>query len=467
MFKQFGRVTRSIALVAFCLIAARYAPAQTPSAAAAAAPSAEQLAAKMDEYMDAAVRVNHFSGSVLVARDGRPVFSKGYGMANRELGVTNTPQTLFRLGSITKPFTATAVMLLQERGKLSVGDSVCKYLSGCPAAWRPVTVRHLLTHTSGIKSYTDLPGYSETMALPVTHDEMLARFRDQPLGFAPGEKYEYSNSGYYLLGVVIERASGKPYADFLRESIFEPLGMTSTVYDSGRLVIRNRASGYTAMGDTFVNAAYIDMSVPFAAGALLSNVEDLLRWDQALYTEKLLSRKSLEEMLTPSKEDRGYGWAVRERLGRRVVEHDGSVNGFYASLSRFPAERVTVIVLSNHSSFSTRGIANDLTAIAFGAPYKIPAERKAIALDARTLEQYTGQYQLPSGPVINITHEGGKLMRQVGPQPKIELLAASETEFFQKMTDLQITFVKDERGRVTGYLIRRTGRAQAFAPKIK
>lgn len=458
MLKRFGRATRLAALAAVCLLALQPAAAQSPDA--------PQLAARIDEYMGAAVRFNHFSGSVLVARDGPPVLSKGYGMANYELGVPNTPQTVFRLGSITKPFTAAAVMLLQERGKLSVGDSVCKYLSDCPAAWQPVTLRHLLTHTSGIKNFTDLPDYPKTMALPATHEEMLARFKDRPLEFAPGEKYTYSNSGYYLLGVVIERASGKAYADFLRENIFEPLGMTSTGYDSNSLLIRNRASGYRMQGDSLVNAAYIDMSVPFAAGALYSSVEDLLRWDQAFYTEKLLTRRSLEEMLTPFKEERGYGWGVRKRFDRQVVEHDGGINGFVSSLSRFPADRLTVIVLSNNGSFSTRGIANDLTAIAFGAPYKIPEERKAIALDARTLEKYVGQYQPPAGSVINVTYENGKLMRQIGAQPKVELFAASETEFFLKGTNLQISFVTNPQGQVTGQLMRRDGR-EVLAPKIK
>jgi CubicO group peptidase (beta-lactamase class C family) len=460
MCNEFGRLFR---LVALCLLAFQNAPAQSPPAPP---PSGQQLAAKVDEYMSAAVRVNQFSGSVLVALDGRPVVSKGYGMANYELGVPNTPQTVFRLGSITKTFTATAIMMLQERGRLSVNDSVCKHLSDCPTAWQPVTVRHLLTHTSGIANFTDLPDYPKTMALPVTHEGMLARFRERPLEFAPGEKYGYSNSGYYLLGVVVERASGRPYADFLRENIFEPLGMTSTGYDTSRQIIRNRASGYVAQGDSFVNALYIDMSVPFAAGALYSSVEDLLRWDQALYTEKLLSRKSLGEMLTPFREGRGYGWAVRERFGRRVVEHDGSINGFYSSLSRFPAERVAVIVLSNRGGLSTRGIADDLSAVLFGAPYKLPEERRAIALDARTLEKYVGQYQLPSGSVINVTYEGGKLMRQIGAHPKVELFAASETEFFMKLSDVQISFVRDARGRVTGQLMRRGGR-ETLAPKVK
>ena len=463
MRMKFNRVNKSFALVVLCLLATHHAPAQSPGAPTQ---SAQQTVAKVEEYMNAAVRVNRFSGSILVARDGQPEISKGYGMANYELDVPNTPRTVFRIGSITKTFTATAIMMLQEHGKLSVSDSICKHLPDCPTAWQPITIRHLLTHTLGITNFTALPDYAKTMSLPVTHVSQIGRVRDKPLEFAPGEKHSYSNSGYYLLGVIIERASEKSYADFLQENIFKPLGMTATGYDDNRRVVKNRASGYMVQGDEFVNALYIDMSIPFAAGALISTVEDLLRFDQALYTEKLLSRKSLDEIFTPFKEERGYGWGVRKRFDRQVTEHDGGINGFFTSLSRFPADRITVVVLGNNGNLSTRGIANDLSAIVFGAAYKIPEPRKAIALDRKTLEKYVGQYQPPQGSIITVTLENGKLMRQVGQQPKVEVFAESDTEFFLKGNDLTIKFVVDAQGRVTGQLLRRAGR-EILAPKIK
>jgi CubicO group peptidase (beta-lactamase class C family) len=451
------------ALITLCLFAVQYAPAQSPGAPAQ---SARQIAAKVDEYMNAAVRVKRFSGSVLVARDGRPVIGKGYGMANYELGVPNTPQTVFRLGSITKPFTAVAIMMLQERGKLNVNDSVCKHLGECPAAWRPVTIRHLLTHTSGLPDYGSSPGFRNLLSLPVTHAGMLERFKDLPQEFAPGEKAVYNNFAYYLLGVIIERASGKTYEDFLGENIFEPLGMTGTGYDSSSRVIRNRAAGYAPQGGALVNAPYIDMSIPYAAGALYSTVEDLLRWEQALYTERLLSRKSLDEMFTPVMEERGYGWTVRKQFDRLTTEKDGSINGFNTFLARFPAERVTVIVLGNNAGVSARGISLDLSAIVFGEPYKLPQERRAIALDAKTLGKYVGQYQPPRGSVITVTYENGRLMRQVGQQPKVELFAESETEFFLKDVDVLTTFVTDGQGRVTGMVLHVGGR-DTPVPKIK
>ena len=416
--------------------------------------------------MNAAARVNNFSGSILVARDGKPIITKSYGMANYELGVANTPQTVFRLGAITKAFTATAVIMLQERGKLNVNDSVCKYLNDCPQTWQPVTLRHLLTHTSGIPSYTELPDYNKTTMLPVTHAEMIGRFRDKPLEFAPGEKAVYNNSGYYLAGVIIERVSGKTYEEFLQENIFTPLEMNGTGYDSPRRVIKNRAAGYAMPGGTRINAPYIDMTVPFAAGALYSTVEDLYKFDRALEGEKLLTRKSVDEMQMPFKKEYAYGWDVLTELGRRKIERGGVINGYTANLSRFTDDRVTIIALGNNTNSHVRSATLDLAAIVFGAPYKIPRERQAIKLDRKTLEKYAGQYQPESGSIITITLEDGKLMRQIGTQAKVELFAETETEFFMKGGDTLIKFVTDAQGRVTGQLVRRAGR-EGLAPKIK
>lgn len=344
-------------------------------------------------------------------------------MANYELDVPNTPNTVFRLGSLTKQFTAMAVMMLQERNKLNVQDSICKYLDNCPAAWQPITIRHLLTHTSGIPNFTEFPDYEKTMLLSVTQTSIIERLRDKPLEFAPGEKFKYSNSGYYLLGVIIERASGKFYADFLQENIFAPLGMKNTGYDSSSRIIKNRAAGYVRQGDAIINDSYIDMTSVFAAGALYSTTEDLLLWDKALYTEKLVSRKSLDEMFTPFKDfspgvGYAYAWTIEKQFDRQVVSHSGHINGFAAYIMRFPSERVTVIVLSNNISAPSQRIASDLSAIVFGAAYKIPQERKTITVASETLDGYNS---------------------------------------FLKAVDAQIMFIKDAQGRVTGLVLHQGG----------
>ena len=437
----------------------------------AAAP-APQLTEKLDAYLAAAVEVNHFSGTVLVARDGRPIFTKAYGMASIELDVPNTTRTVFRLGSITKGFTSAAVMMLQERGKLSVHDPICKFLSGCPAAWQPVTIRHLLTHTSGIPSYTNLPEYGKNMPLPMTHETMIARMRELPLDFPAGEQYRYSNTGYYLLGMIIELASGKTYENFLQENIFTPLGMSSSGYDSSRRIIKNRANGYSLQAGTLANTFYLDMTIPFAAGALYSSVDDLLRWEQALYTEKLLTRKSLDETFTPVIEGRGYGWGIRTRFERQVIELDGGINGFSSSLSRFPDGRITVIVLANNRDVPTRDVANDLSAIVFNAPYSMPAAHTAITLDAKTLERYAGQYRSPAASPLSpntvhtVTVQNGRLMRRVNDSPAIELHPESETTFFLDVPGILVSFELDAAGRATAMIVRRSGR-ETRAEKIK
>lgn len=428
--------------------------------------SPQQIAAKVDEYMAASVRVHRFTGAILVARNDQPVISKGYGMANFETETPNTPQTKFRLGSVTKQFTALAIVMLQERGKLSVNDSVCKYLADCPQTWQPVTIRNLLTHTSGIPNYTDFPNFAQTMSTRMTPAALVDTFRNKPLEFAPNEKYEYSNSGYHLLGLIIEQASGKSYADFLQENIFTPLAMNNTGYDSNRAIIKNRASGYTQQGDKLANALYIDMSIPYSAGALYSTIEDMLRWEQALYTTKLVTQKSLEEIFTPFKNNYGYGWLITNQFNRKVVAHGGSIPGFESFIARFPDDHVTVIVLSNNERAPSEKIATDLSAIVFGENYKIPRERRAIAVDAKTLDAYVGQYQLAPTFIITITHENKRLMAQATGQPKFELFAESETEFFLKAVDAQVTFVKDGSGRVTQLILHQGGR-DLPAPKIK
>jgi CubicO group peptidase (beta-lactamase class C family) len=326
------------------------------------------VAGKIDEVMRARVKSDRFSGTVLVARGGEVIARRGYGMADLEHDVPNAPETKFRLGSVTKQFTAMAVLILQERGKLDVQEKVKTYLADSPGAWDDVTLHHLLTHTSGIPSYTGLPGYAAKMREPTTPDELLARFKDLPLEFAPGERFKYSNSGYAVLGKVIEAASGKGYAEFLGEAIFKPLGMNDTGYDRAAPLLKHRASGYGRTPFGLVNALFIDMSIPYAAGALYSTVDDLLVWDRALYTEKLVSKKSLDAMFTSNKDGYGYGWFITKASGRTVIGHGGGVNGFSTDIKRFPDEKLCVIVLSNVVGTPAGDVGRDLASAVLGPP---------------------------------------------------------------------------------------------------
>ena len=410
--------------------------------------------------MNAAVKVDGFSGSVLVARDGKPIVSKGYGMANIELSVPNSPQTVFRLGSITKQFTGMAIAMLQERGKLSVSDSVCKYVADCPSAWKPITVKNLLTHTSGITNYTAFPDFAKTTISPITNAEMIGILKEKPLDFAPGEKFSYSNSGYYVLGEIIEKTSGKTYADFLQENIFTPLGMNDTGYDNPLTIIKNRASGYQRQSGEVINASYMDMTVPYAAGSLYSTTGDLLLWDQALYTDKLLTNKSLEESFTPLEGDSGYayGWGIGKKFNRKSISHGGGIYGFATDISRFPDDKVTVVVLTNIQGSPAGRVSNDLAAIVFGEKYEIAKERKSIAVDASILKKYVGEYKIEQPSIlISVLFEDGKLFGQLGGQSKFELLPETETTFFSKDVNATITFAKDAKGQVTGLTLNQGG----------
>jgi CubicO group peptidase (beta-lactamase class C family) len=330
--------------------------------------------AKIEEYMQAQVSRNGFSGTILLARDGKPLVANGYGFANVEWQVRNTRDTKFRIGSITKQFTSMVIMQLREDGKLKLEDSVCTFVTPCPDTWKPVTIHHLLTHTSGIPSYTGLAEWRQVMMQPQTIEQMLGFFRNLPLQWTPGEKYAYNNSGYFLLGVVIEKITGKKYEEVIRERIFTPLGMKDTGYDWTSTIIPKRAAGYVGVGAELRNAPPLDMQQPYAAGALYSTVEDLLTWDQALYTEKLLPGAAKEKMWTPALENYAYGWGVREAapqtFGYKRLLHGGGINGFSAHLIRVPELKVTAIVLSNNSTNSSTRVANDLLAIYFGQPVK-------------------------------------------------------------------------------------------------
>jgi CubicO group peptidase (beta-lactamase class C family) len=428
-----------------------------------ASASAQDLAPKFDEYMSALANQGRFVGSVLVARDGKIVFGKGYGMANVELDVPNTPQTRFRLGSITKQFTATAILLLQERGKLSVTDPICKYVDNCPPAWSEVTIHHLLSHTGGIPNFTSFPDYMPKMMLPVTTSEMIARFKDKPLDFKPGEKWSYSNSGYFLLGAIIEKAAGESYERFLQKNIFDPLKLTGTGYDHFDAILNHRAAGYSLAKGKMVNSAFLDMTQPYSAGSLYSTVEDLCRWNEALFGGKVVSAKSFEMMTTPVKNNYGYGLGVETRLNRKMISHGGGINGFATFIARFPDEKVSIVVLRN-ADYGIPGpgkISQDLAAILFGEKYEIPAAVTEVKVDSKILDAYVGQYQLAPTFVITISKENDGLMAQATGQPKLTLFAQSETVFFSKAVDLKMTFVRGDDGKVTHLILHQGGDRQA------
>ena len=412
----------------------------------------------IDAYMQAVVRVQEFSGSVLVAQNGSTILSRGYGLASIEHAVANTPQTKFRIGSITKQFTSMAIMMLSDRGKLDIADPIGKYLSNTPEAWGDVTIHHLLTHTSGIPSYTSLPEYRDKMMLEQNQEQMVARFRDLPLEFDPGQEHRYSNSGYFLLGMIIEDVSGTTYDEFLRNEIWSPLQMQDTGYEHQRVVLKHRASGYARRSDGPIRARYLDMTQPYSAGSLYSTVEDLNRWDQALRRRELISADSYKRMYTPEKDNYAYGWHVGESHGRSAISHGGGINGFSSFILRIPDETLCVVVLSNIQQASSGRIAHDLAAIILGETYEIPQQPKLITVDASIFDSYVGDYVLRPELVLTISRDRDWLMAKLGGEPAMRLEPTSKTEYLEKITGAKLTFLQNETGDTEAILLRQGGR---------
>lgn len=415
--------------------------------------------ARMDQIVQSYAANHQFMGTALVARGSQVLFSKGYGSANLEWDVPNAPNTKFRLGSVTKQFTAASILLLEERGKLSVNDPVKKHLPDAPAAWDKITIFHLLTHTSGIPSFTGFPDYPKLEPFAVTPADLVARFRDKPLEFDPGEKWNYSNSGYVLLSYLIEKVTGDKYEKFVRENIFTPLGMKDSGYDSNSAVIPHRASGYVSGKNGFENAGFIHMSVPLGAGALYSTTEDLLKWEQGLFGGKVLQPASLEKMTTPFKNNYAFGLQVDTGGGRKVIQHGGGIEGFNTDLEYFPESKITVVVLGNVNGQAPGEIAKKLGALAHGDAVKLPSERKEITLDSNVLNRYVGAYQLAQGPAMLITLEGNQLVSKLGNQPPAPIFPESETTFFLKVVDAQLEFPKTEaQGKASQLTLHQNGR---------
>ncbi|HTJ22897.1 MAG TPA: serine hydrolase [Gemmatimonadaceae bacterium] len=425
-----------------------------------------QDTARMNQVVQAYVAQDHYMGTVLVAKGPRVIFSKGYGSADLEWNVANAPNTKFRLGSVTKQFTAASILLLEERGKLSVQDPVKKYVADAPASWDKITIFNLLTHTSGIANFTSFPDYPRLQPFATTAEEEVKRLFDKPLDFQPGERWNYSNSGFVVLTYVIEKASGQPYATFVRDNIFTPLGMTESGYDSNSEVIAHRASGYVFENGHYANAGYINMTVPQGAGALYSTTEDLLKWEQGLFGGKLLTPASLKKMTTPFKNNYAFGLEVDTTPGHRVIQHGGGIEGFNTIVSYYPDDQLTVVVLANVNGAAPGQIAPKLAALARGEQVTLASERKSITLDAKTLASYVGAYRMEAGPVMLVTLDGDQLMSKLGNQQAIPILPESRTMFFPKGVDAALEFSNlDAQGRPTVLTLHQNGRSQR-APRL-
>ena len=406
------------------------------------AASAQDMA-RMEQVIQSHVSAGTFMGTVLVARDGAVILDKAYGMANLEWDVPNTPATKFRLGSITKQFTAAAILLLEERGKLKVDDRVKAYLPDSPMAWDRITIFNLLTHSAGIPNFTSSPDYNTIKLSARSADAAVVAFRDRPLDFGPGEKMSYSNSGYLVLGAIIEKVSGQTYEKFVAENLFAPAGMTDSGYDSNTAIMKRRASGYIRAPGGYSNAGYLHMSIPHAAGALYSTTHDLLKWEQALFAGKIVSKASLDRMITPFKNDYALGLTSTLVNGRRRIAHGGGIDGFNTQLAYYPDSKTVVTVLSNVNGMVPDVLAGQLGALVHGDSVTLTAERKEITVPAATLDKHVGVYELAPAVTITIAREGDGLTSQLTGQGRNAIFPQSETLFFLKVVDAQLEFAAD------------------------
>ncbi len=555
---------------------------------------AQDKAGKIDQLISLYNKYGQFNGSALVADNGKVIYQKGVGLANMEWNIPNTSETKFRLGSITKQFTATLILQLVEQGKIKLDGKLIDYLPDYRQdTGAKITIHNLLSHTSGIPSYTSLPGFFTNVSRnPFAVDDFIKKYASGDLEFEPGTRFVYSNSGYFLLGAIIEKVTGKPYEQALRENIFDPLGMKNTGYDHWGAIIGKRATGYTKTPRGYETAPYLDMSIPYAAGSLYSTVEDLYLWDQALYGEKILSAKSKELMFKPNLSNYGYGFVMTKatlapptKLAVPVIQHNGGINGFSTVIVRMVPEKRLIVLLDN----TERGqyldkIVLDIMSVLYNQPYEMPkrsiadvlfntivekdvasaikqyremkagssageydlsemevnrlgyqllqtrkvadaieifklnvelfpqasnvydslgeaymvhgdkelaianykksleldpknanaivklaslaVERKEVKVDPKIYDSYAGEYELAPDFTITVTSENGKLMTQATGQPKFELFPSSETEFFLKIVEAQVTFVKDAQGKVTQLILNQNGR-KMLARKIR
>lgn len=345
---------------------------------------------QVDDYISARMRQLHIPGlSLAIVRDGRITKSQGYGFANLELKAPATKKTVYEIGSNTKQFTAAAIMILVEDGKIHLEDSIAKYFPAAPEAWHDITIRHLLSHTSGIQNHVAVPHWLDVFKTDLafetspTRDELLKMFFKLPLEFQPGDTWAYDNTGYYLLGLIIEKVSGKPYWQFLDERIFKPLGMDATRNTDPRPLVPNRASGYQWKSDHFENCPILLPRIAFSAGSLLSTVEDMVKWDEALSGEKLLTKSSLDQIWTATVTkggadapfNYGFGWFVDTYHGHRLVQHSGGTPGFSSLIYRFIDDKLTIIILTNHSDMIIDEFAIDIAGICFPALKREQAAR--------------------------------------------------------------------------------------------
>ena len=411
--------------------------------------------------LDAYPSATEPGAAVLVMVDGKPVLRKGYGMADVKKGVKVTPDMIFRIASITKQFTAVAVLQLVQQGKVSLDDPITKYLPDFDTRGKTITVENLLTHTSGLFNVTALDDFLAQVTRDLKPIEVANRIAGKPLEFEPGSQFKYSNTNYILLGMMIEKVTGRTYAENLESSIAKPLGLADTRYSRDDALTPRHARGYDRESSgEWAPMKPMSMTQPFAAGAIESTVDDLAKWTRALADGKAVDSKLLERAWTPYKptegpSDYGFGWFIRTESSERWIGHNGGINGFLSAAVWIPEKKTFVAILRNGMGGPAPELL--LRRLALEAVGRTEAKRVAITLPAETLDRYVGVYALSPEMKFTVSRNGDKLIAEAPNKSKVELFAEAEDKFFNPEADVQFAFTMENK-KATQMTLRRGGR---------
>lgn len=408
------------------------------SASPRPAPEHRDFASVARDSVASYVAADCFAGTVLVAVGSDILLHEGFGRADREWNIAHTPQSKFRLGSLTKQFTAVAILQLMEQDRLALDDLLAKHFPGAPDHWRDVTLFHLLTHTSGIPSYTSLPGFFEREARRERSPlEIIALTRDAPLHFAPGSAFKYNNGGYVILGHIIERLSGMSYEAYLTQNILRPLGLGDTGYEKTEDIIPFRARGYRLNDGRVENAAFLAMSLPHAAGSIYSTADDLFTWLTALKEAKPVGASSVALMMRDHGHGYGMGFGIQSQFARPHLVHAGGINGFSVVMSHYPDDDLTIIALANIQAAPVQKLARDLAALYFGI-----GPEAEVSLDPALLADYVGLYRLDGDKILCVTQDGARLFIDWDGR-RLEAIAEDDHRFRVEPVGWSLSFEAD------------------------